>query len=120
MCEKNVRIIFNLYLHGKSVLGIVKELEQLRIKSPTGKDRWSKRTVDVMLSNEKYIGTVHLLNYGKYEAHYLSENNNSAIISAETFKAGQLEKSRRSNVAKGENGNQRKATKYSSKSKNAK
>lgn len=27
---KNVRIIFDPYLHGKSVLGIVKELEQLK------------------------------------------------------------------------------------------
>ena len=34
---KNVRLIFNLYLQGKSVLGIVKELERLGIKSPTGK-----------------------------------------------------------------------------------
>lgn len=32
---KNVRLIFNLYLQGKSVLGIVKELERLGIKSPT-------------------------------------------------------------------------------------
>jgi DNA invertase Pin-like site-specific DNA recombinase len=117
---KNVRIIFDLYLHGKSVIGIVAELERLGIKSPTGKDRWSKRTIDVMLSNEKYIGTVRLLNSGKYEAHYLSENNNPAIISAETFNAVQLEKQRRSNVIKGENSNQRKDTKYSSKSKNAK
>ncbi len=35
---KNVRMIFNLYLQGKSVLCIVKELERLGIKSPTGKE----------------------------------------------------------------------------------
>jgi len=28
---KNVRVIFNLYLQGKSVLGIVKELERLEL-----------------------------------------------------------------------------------------
>jgi len=54
---KNVRVIFNLYLQeGKSVLGIVKELERLGIKSPTGKATWPKRTIDVMLSNEKVYG----------------------------------------------------------------
>jgi len=39
---KNVRVIFNLYLQGKSVLGIVKELERLGIKSPTGKATWPR------------------------------------------------------------------------------
>lgn len=34
---KNVCMILNLYLQGKSVLGIVKELERLGIKAPTGK-----------------------------------------------------------------------------------
>jgi site-specific DNA recombinase len=62
---KNVRLIYNLYLQGKSVLGIVKELKQLGIKSPTGKATWPKRTIDVMLSNEKYTGTVRLPDNGK-------------------------------------------------------
>jgi len=43
-------MIFNLYLQGKSVLVIVKELERLEINSPTGKAIWPKRTIDVMLS----------------------------------------------------------------------
>ena len=34
-----VRSIFDMYLHGKSVLGIQRELEARGIKSPTGKDR---------------------------------------------------------------------------------
>ena len=63
---KNVRIIFNLYLKGKSVLGIMKELERLEIKSPTGKDKWCKRTIHVMLSNGKYTGNVHLFDDGKH------------------------------------------------------
>jgi len=66
----NVRIIFNLYLQGKSVLGIVKELELLGIKSPTGKATWPKRSIDVMLSNEKYMGNVRVLDNGKYESYY--------------------------------------------------
>ena len=106
---KNVRLIYNLYLQGKSVLGIVKELERLGIKSPTGKATWPKRTIDVMLSNEKYIGNVRLLDNGKYRASYLSEDNNPAIISKETFQAVQLEKQHRSNVIKSEEGSRRKS-----------
>ncbi|MCD8503404.1 MAG: recombinase family protein [Bacillaceae bacterium] len=114
---KNVQLIFDFYLQGKSIIGIIEELEKLGIKSPTGKDKWSKRTIDVMLSNEKYIGIVRLLNSGKYEAHYISEDNNPSIISDEQFKAVQIEKANRSNVIKGEDGNQRKNKKYSSKRK---
>ena len=108
-------MIFNLYLQGKSVLGIVKELERLGIKSPTGKATWPKRTIDVMLSNEKYMGNVRLLDNGKHDAYYLAEGNNPAIISKETFQAVQIEKQHRSNVIKSEEGVQRKSKKYSSK-----
>jgi site-specific DNA recombinase len=76
-------LIFDLYLQGKSIIGIIVELEKLDIKSPTGKDKWSKRTIDVMLGNEKYIGTVRLLNSGENEVYYIAENNNPAIISDE-------------------------------------
>ena len=112
---KNVRVIFNLYLKGKSILGIVKELERLGIKYPTGKAIWPKRTIDVMLSNEKYAGNVRLLDDGKHEAYYLSEDNNPAIISKEMFQAIQIEKQHRSNITKGEDGSKRKSIKYSSK-----
>ncbi len=112
---KNVQLIFDLYLQGKSIIGIVEELEKLKVKSPTGKDKWSKRTIDVMLSNEKYIGTVRLLNSGKNEVHYVSENNNPSIISEEKFKAVQIEKANRSNIVTDENGTHRKNKKYSSK-----
>lgn len=112
---KNVRLIYNLYLQGKSVLGIARELERLGIKSPTGKATWPKRTIDVMLSNEKYIGNVRLLDNGKHSASYFSEDNNPAIISKERFQAVQLEKQHRSNVIKGEEGSRRKSKQYSSK-----
>lgn len=112
---KNVTKIFEMYLHGKSVIGIVAELERLGVKSPTGKDKWSKRTIDVMLSNEKYTGSVRLLDNGKHETVYLCEDNNPAIISKETFQAVQIEKIKRSNVIKDENGVLRKNKKYSSK-----
>lgn len=112
---KNVRMIYGMYLRGKSVIGIISELEKMSIKSPTGKGKWCKRTIDVMLSNEKYIGNVRLLDDGKHDLYSLSEENNPAIISKETYQAVQIEKQHRSNVAKAENGSKRKNKKYSSK-----
>ena len=98
----------NLYLRGFSIIGIKRELEKLGIKTPTGKETWSKRTIDVMLSNEKYIGVVRLLNAGEYQEHYISENNHPAIISKEQFEAVQMEKRNRSNVVKTEEGKKEK------------
>ena len=112
---ENVKIILDLYLRGQSVLGIIKELEKRKIPSPTGKEKWCKRTIDVMLSNEKYTGDVRLLKTGKREVHYLATDNNPAIISKEVFEAVQIEKARRSNVVIDENGRQRRNKKYSSK-----
>lgn len=110
-----VRYVFDLYLRGKSIIGIIKELERLDIKTPTGKNRWCKRTIDTMLSNEKYTGSVELFKSDEKVTHYLAKDNNPAIISAETFKSVQIEKARRSNIESGENGTQRKHTKFSSK-----
>ena len=112
---ENVKLIFNLYLQGSSIIGIIKELESREIKTPTGKDTWSKRTIDVMLSNEKYIGEARLLDKGDQEVHYVSENNHPPIISKEKFQAVQAEKVNRSNVVKTKDGSQRKSSKYSSK-----
>jgi len=110
-----VKLIFDLYLSGKSILGIVKELQNRNIKSPTGKDNWPKRSVEEILNNEKYIG-VAVVNVGGEEGQiYKLNNSHPAIISKETFDAVQEEKSRRSNVENIENGLKRKSTKYSSK-----
>ncbi|WP_286028453.1 recombinase family protein [Ligilactobacillus agilis] len=114
---ENVKLIFDLYLRGQSIIGIIKELEKRRIFSLTGKEKWCKRTIDVMLSNEKYTGDVRLLKSGKSEVQYLFSDNNPAIISKEVFEAVQVEKKRRSNMVKDENGWQRKNEKYSSKKK---
>lgn len=112
---EHVRLIYDLYLQGQSVIGIVRELEKRKIVSPTGKEKWCKRTIDVMLSNEKYTGIVCLLKTGKSEVHYLASDNNPAIISKEIFEAVQIEKARRSNVVRKNNDIQRKSKKYSSK-----
>lgn len=112
---KNVKLIFNLYLSGQSVVGIIKELEKQKILSPTGKAKWCKRTIDVMLSNEKYTGDVELLKSGKSEVHYLASGSHPAIISKEVFEAVQIEKVRRGNVVETDNGKKRRSSKYSSK-----
>lgn len=46
---KNVKLIFDLYLSGQSVVGIIKELEKRKILSPTGKKKCCKRTIDVSM-----------------------------------------------------------------------
>ena len=112
---ESVRKIFRWYLDGKSILGIMKELEEQGIQSPTGKEKWPKRTIDVLLSNEKYTGNVRLFDSEKRDVQYVSENNHPAIISTETFQAVQMEKMKRSNVNRGKDGTQRKNKKYSSK-----
>lgn len=113
-----VKLIFDLYLGGKSILGIVEELKDRNIKSPTGKDNWPKRSVEKMLSNEKYIG-VSVVNVGGKEGQiYKLNNSHPAIISKEMFDAVQKEKLKRSNIVADENGIHRNTTKYSSKNKN--
>ena len=87
-----VKLIFDLYLDGKSILGIVKELKKRNINSPTGKDNWPKRSVEEMLRNEKYIG-VSVVNVGGEEGQiYKLNNSHPAIISKEMFDVVQEEK----------------------------
>lgn len=114
-----VRKIFNWYLGGLSVNGIIKELEKQTIKSSTGKDKWNKRALKVMLSNEKYKGAVRLFDDKKSDVQYLATDNHPAIITEEVFEAVQKEKANRSNIVVDENGQSvRRYTKYSSKNKN--
>ena len=112
-----VRLIFMWYLQGKSIIGILKELEKRNIKSPTGKDKWPKRTIEVMLSNEKYKGSVRLLDSVNGDIEYLAKENNPPIISDEVFARVQKEKVKRSNVIKNDGGTVRRSSKYSSKKK---
>ena len=110
-----VKLIFDLYLCGKSILGIVKELKDRNIKSSTGKDNYPKRSIEEMLSNEKYIGS-SVVNVGGEEGQvYKLNNSHPAIILKEMFGVVQEEKLKRSNVIVDENGTHRSSKKYSSK-----
>ncbi|MGF3076214.1 recombinase family protein [Facklamia sp. P12955] len=82
---KVVRKIFDWYLDGKSIIGIVKALQKEEIKTSTGKDVWSKRAIETILSNEKYIGSVRLTDPIDRETQYLSKQNHPAIIKQESL-----------------------------------
>lgn len=111
-----VKKVFNLYMGGMSVVGIIQKLSELGIKSPTGKDHWNKASIDNMLTNRKYTGNVELLKEDEESAYYLAENNNPVIISEGIFWTVQKMRRDRSNVVVDEDGNKRrKSTKYSSK-----
>ena len=93
-------------------------MENLGIKSPTGKDKWNKRTFELTLTNRKYIGEAELFKSDENSTYYLVSDNNPSIISKEFFEAVQKRKTQRSNVTVDENGTKhRSSNKYSSKTK---
>ncbi|KXG42666.1 recombinase family protein [Tepidibacillus decaturensis] len=114
---KVVRDIFRWYLDGASVLGIIKKLSDAGIPSPTGKGTWSKRSIEKMLENEKYTGTVTLLDSATQEYRYQMKECHPPIITESEFRAVQQEKKKRSNIVRDDDGKHRSSKKYSSKNK---
>ncbi len=112
-----VRKIFQLYLEGNSIVGIIRDLESRQICSPSGKEKWSKKSIENILCNEKYTGTVRLLDSVSGACEYLAKDNHPPIITEDVFQRVQEMRADRSNVIKDENGTHRKHSKYSSKSK---
>lgn len=53
-----VKSILHEYLRGRTLKQIKELLENFNIKSPSGKDKWDCKTINNLLSNEKYIGNV--------------------------------------------------------------
>ena len=100
-----VRKIFSLYLEGNGVRKIKRYLEEHGIRTVTGKSEWSTSTIDRMLSNEKYMGTLLLQktytldfltgkqvkNRGELSM-YMVENAHEAIIEKKIFEAVQAKK----------------------------
>lgn len=74
---KNFNLTFYLYLIVQIVVVIIKELEKCKILSLIRKEKRCKRTINIMLINEKYTGDVKLLKSHKSEFHYLASNNYS-------------------------------------------
>lgn len=76
-----VRLIYKLFLEGKTPAGIAKYLTTNKILTPAGKDIWQPSTVLSILKNEKYKGAAMLqkcveenahsaLDQAKYEKRY--------------------------------------------------
>ena len=106
---KLVRLIYRLYLDGKTIREIVDELDKTGIPSKGGKGRWHITTINSILRNEKYKGdallqkkfTVDFLehktkkNEGEIPQYYV-EGSHPAIIEPNEWEAVQLEMERRS------------------------
>ena len=110
---KVVKLIYKLFLGGRSFYAITKELEKRGIKSPSGKDKWYISTVRSILTNEKYRGdaliqkeyTADFLdktrrkNTGEIPQYYVEEHH-EAIIPPDLFDFVQTEIKARENGGK--------------------
>lgn len=108
---KIVRKVFDLYISGYSILKIVKYLKENKIKTSKGKTEWSKRAIETMLSNEKYIGDIRLyktygipypnckrrINHGEHSQFYVNDHH-PALLPKSVFEKAQKERGSRSNI----------------------
>lgn len=90
------------------------------VKTAKDKDTGSKKALEKILSNEKYIGDVRIVKpQGRRKGDpaasggYLITDAHPAIIPRDVFTAVQEERKRRSNVVKDESGTHRKKSRYS-------
>ena len=104
-----VRKIYDLFLSGTPIRGILEYLNANNIPNISGESQWAKNAVNSILTNEKYCGDVLLQktyiddcinkkvkkNTGQLPM-YLVQNHHEGIISRETFDAAQAELARRS------------------------
>ena len=103
-----VRMMYRMYLEGKTTNGIAKHLTETGIPTPSGKSVWSYTTVNSILSNEKYKGEALLqkgytvdfltkkrkMNTGEVQQYYV-ENSHPAIIPPEVHDMVQEEMKKR-------------------------
>ena len=75
-----VRDIFDWYLKGLSIGGIIKRLKSRGVKSPKGKDIWSKRAIESTLTRRKYTGDVAISVPGNTDCLYLNTDHHAGII----------------------------------------
>ena len=87
-----IRSIFEYYLAGASLGKIVDMLFAKGIPSPTGNPKWTRATVDKLLTNKKYV----------------------PIVGIKDYLDAQFEKNRRCNVDYDKAGHPRKTVRYQS------
>ena len=100
-----VRWIFEQYISGDSLRKIAEALETEKVPSPAGKSKWSRETVNKIISNEKYICRLLIrkavrlggaqTQHGARILQFLCSGMHEAIVSEEIFHAAQQEKLRR-------------------------
>lgn len=95
---KIVRLIYRLFLEGKTISAISRHLTNENIPTPSGKKKWTTSTIRSILTNEKYKGdallqkcyTIDFLtkkrkkNEGEVPQYYV-KNSHEAIISPEVY-----------------------------------
>jgi len=105
---KTVRYIYDLFMSGKTVKAIAKQLTTEGVLTPGGKTVWRDATVESILTNEKYKGDARLqktftvdflqkktkVNEGEVPQYYV-ENSHEAIIAPLLFDQVQEEIARR-------------------------
>lgn len=108
-----VRLIYRLFLQGKTASGICKHLDGLGTPIPTGRKAWNQTTINSILRNEKYKGdallqkkfTVDFLtkkqkvNEGEIPQYYV-EDNHPVIIDPVEFDMVQAEIARRQKLGR--------------------
>lgn len=114
---KIVRLIYSLYMQGKTPSSIATYLTKEKIPTPAGKEVWAQSTIKSILTNEKYKGdallqksyTVDFLqkktkkNHGEVQQYYVS-NCHEAIIDPEEWDAVQDEIEKRKKYGKSYSG----------------
>ncbi len=105
-----VRLIYRLFMEGKTFSTIARYLTSEGIPTPAGKKNWQSASVRSILTNEKYKGDALLQktycvnfltkemvkNNGQVQQYYV-ENSHPAIIDPDEFDAVQVEIERRKN-----------------------
>ena len=103
-----VKLIFNLFIDGKTYGEIRDELKNRNIKTVTGKDKWEISVIKSIIKNEKYCGDAllqkcytkdyitkkHVKNNGNIPQTYV-EQGHMGIISKELYELAQIEVERR-------------------------
>ena len=110
---EHIKMIFNLFLLGRSLRQIKEALERRNILTPRGNTEWGLSSIEHILRNEKYMGDVLLQksytvdfltkkkkkNNGELTQYYITDNH-PAIIPREDFLNVQLELTRRNSKKK--------------------
>lgn len=114
---KTIRLIYKLFLDGKTPAGICKDLDERSILTPSGKDAWHPSTIWSILQNEKYKGDALLqktfmvdflskktkVNEGEVPQYYV-KNSHEAIINPKEWELVQYEIARRKSIGRSYSG----------------